>query len=248
MKKIVLYYFTGSGNTLLIAKRVKKQLEDRSYEVMLIDMADHVYVSTKKAEFVGLLFPVAIQSTYPLVWKFLNNLPVVDKVKVFMIDTLVSFSGGIVGPLRKILDNKGYDCVGAIELKMTSSMEKKFITDDEKRAKNEGALKSADDFIETLLKGQSKWPRLPLLSDLMRKISMDSGIWEKTSKKKTVDHNICIKCGICVKSCPVDAMVLEGKVVIDHKTCISCMRCLNICPPNAFRIDGKSLYQQIKYE
>jgi len=33
-----------------------------------------------------------------------------------------AYSGGIVGPVKKVLQSKGYSCIGAKELKMTSSM------------------------------------------------------------------------------------------------------------------------------
>jgi len=48
-----------------------------------------------------------------------------------------------------------------------------------------------------------------------------------------VDDN-CIGCGLCVESCPVDAIsLIEDKANIDMKLCIECGACIDICPLEA---------------
>ncbi len=45
-----------------------------------------------------------------------------------------------------------------------------------------------------------------------------------------VDDN-CTGCGICVDSCPMEAIALvEGKAVIDREICIDCTACAYDCP------------------
>ena len=50
-----------------------------------------------------------------------------------------------------------------------------------------------------------------------------------------VDEKTCIKCGKCVKVCPVDAIVWEkGSVAtIDKKLCVECKSCIGACPVGA---------------
>lgn len=47
----------------------------------------------------------------------------------------------------------------------------------------------------------------------------------------------CVKCGVCVKKCPVQA-IDPVKFTADSKKCISCMRCVKLCPHNARKING----------
>lgn len=47
----------------------------------------------------------------------------------------------------------------------------------------------------------------------------------------------CVKCGVCAKSCPVDAINPES-LVADSKRCISCMRCVKLCPHDARKVNG----------
>lgn len=53
--------------------------------------------------------------------------------------------------------------------------------------------------------------------------------------KFEVDAEKCIKCGICYKSCPVDAIRWKKKetAFIDKGKCIQCMTCITNCPSDA---------------
>lgn len=79
----------------------------------------------------------------------------------------------------------------------------------------------------------------------MRAISKGRSIWTKTSENINIDHNLCIECRICEKSCPVNAIQLTCKYVeIQYDKCIACMRCVNYCPKNAFTLGGKRIIQK----
>jgi uncharacterized protein (DUF362 family)/NAD-dependent dihydropyrimidine dehydrogenase PreA subunit len=44
-------------------------------------------------------------------------------------------------------------------------------------------------------------------------------------------------CGICVRSCPVEAISMaEDGPVVDRKTCVECLCCHEVCPENAVRV------------
>ena len=47
----------------------------------------------------------------------------------------------------------------------------------------------------------------------------------------------CVKCGVCVKNCPVQA-IYPVTLTADTKKCISCMRCVKQCPHNARKVNG----------
>lgn len=50
--------------------------------------------------------------------------------------------------------------------------------------------------------------------------------------RHTIDKNLCVECGLCVRSCPVSAIDL-AKGTIDGKACIACLGCVNNCPEQA---------------
>ncbi len=49
-----------------------------------------------------------------------------------------------------------------------------------------------------------------------------------------VNKDVCIGCGSCVGSCPVEAITLvDGKAEINQETCVHCGTCAGVCPVNA---------------
>ena len=44
----------------------------------------------------------------------------------------------------------------------------------------------------------------------------------------------CVGCGVCVESCPVEAISKDGdKYVIDAEKCVGCGACSGTCPSDA---------------
>jgi len=47
----------------------------------------------------------------------------------------------------------------------------------------------------------------------------------------------CVKCGACVKKCPVGAIPAEDPCSPENAVCISCMGCIAACPKGARKLD-----------
>lgn len=75
------------------------------------------------------------------------------------------------------------------------------------------------------------------------------GIWERMAKalnlfqkKPYIDKDVCIRCGICVKSCPVPGKAVKfsrGKdqpPQYDYRKCIRCFCCQEMCPQKAIKV------------
>ena len=50
----------------------------------------------------------------------------------------------------------------------------------------------------------------------------------------------CIKCGTCVRNCPVDAIDIDAKT-FDTEKCIGCWGCINRCPKHAIKSTSKEV-------
>ena len=188
-KKISIYYFSNTGNTYIIGKKVCETFISNGYEAAFISMRTMKPKDIPIDDIIGLAFPVAIQSTYPFVWDFVSKMPKVNGTKIFMLDTMEQFSGGVVGPMKKQLSDKGYIGIGAKEFKLPSSIRKK-----EKKKQNVNQIinKSENEavaYVKAMIDEKTHWRRVPILSDLVRCISKPKIIWEKISIKSIVENN-----------------------------------------------------------
>ena len=232
---IDFYYFSGTGNTYLTVKKMQQVFEQQGIEVNLRRIEKTpppLTIAPQHA--VGLAFPVAEQGTYPFIWDFIRALPRSAGTPVFMVDTMMAFSGGIVGPVRKILKQKGYMPVGAKEITMPNNLFPVKINKEKNRTKLEKGLTKAEKYAVSLLEGRSSWGRIPLLSDLMSLFSQKEWTWKFLRKGYIlkIDHDLCTRCGQCAKLCPVENIIMEGYPVYQER-CFFCMRCVAFCPSKA---------------
>ena len=163
--EVDIYYFSGTGNTFLAVKELARRLEERHKHVRLFSIEESDPSQIELTHTIGLAFPVAVFSTYPFVWNFIDNLPQTVGTEIFMLDTLAMFSGGIVGPLKKVLKQKGYKTIGAREIKMPSNYGRFIPNEVKKEVMISQAMREVRNYAEDLFYNRAHWRRIFLLSD-----------------------------------------------------------------------------------
>lgn len=239
-RPIINYFFSGTGNTERLVQAFSKQLIHRGYDSKIYKM-EQGYRAIQEPFTLGLIFPVAVQSTNPLVWEFIYQLPRVEERDVFMFDTMESYSGGIVGPLKKVLTKKGYHCIGAREFTMSSILSMRKKKKEMGKVKDQRALQLVIDYADDLVNNRAKWNRIPIFSDVIRSISKHPNVWKSICKEISIGDG-CVNCRICLQNCPV--LAIESKqdqISIDQNKCISCFRCVSMCPKNSILFKGRRL-------
>lgn len=236
MEKVDFYYFSGTGNTFLVVEKMEKTFEKNGFDVELhrIEKSDPKKVNLH--HILGLAFPVAGLSTYPFVWDFIESLPSTDGTPIFMVDTLAGYSGGMVGPLHNKLKKRGYEPIGACEIKMPMNIF--YIQSDESRSKLIGkGIKKAEKYAQALVDGQANWGSFPVIPSVLCTLSRSlMSSWEWKSQQKWfgfhAEKSECNHCGICEQICPLNNIEMREYPVYKCK-CQFCMRCVSFCPQNA---------------
>lgn len=254
IETIDFYYFSGTGNTLLVVKKMQETFKENGIKVNLHKIEESNPEDVNMDHTIGIAFPVAFFSTYPFVWNFIKALPQVNGTEIFMVDTLGGFSGGIVGPLREIVKRKGYNPIGAKEIQMPTNIF--FIQDNEtNETKVRKGLQEARKYALDLIDGKTEWGRVPIFSDGM--YSFSTGLLKLTESnlhQKWFNFDVkkeeCRKCGICAKLCPLQNINMEKNEYPERGlNCEYCLRCTSFCPRHAipckFNYKGKT-YSAVK--
>ena len=242
-KKANIYYFSGTGNTLIAAKSVQKVFEANNVPTRLFAMEKEPSTNVDTSCLVGLAFPIAVFTSYPLVMNFIQKMPNANGTPVFMIATMGGMSAGIRSYLKNLLTKKGYKPIGAKQFVMPDN----YMASLEKDKKNprivDKSVNQAELFAKQLLEGKASWGSFPVLPVIAHAISQT--LFKTSSFKKAVKINKakCVQCGLCSRLCPVGNIVMREHPTFLNK-CEVCMRCISYCPSGALyrRHDGEHVY------
>ncbi|MCK4983370.1 MAG: EFR1 family ferrodoxin [Victivallaceae bacterium] len=231
--KTILYYFSGTGNTLMLARLLAKKLDNTE----IINIVSCTGAGpAQEADAIGILFPVYAFGLPKIMYNFVkNNLQVTDDTYIF---SLVNY-GSTGGPaalhlLRTLLEDKGSKLNAGFGLTMPSS----YIPfggagSHEKQNKRFLAAAEKINQIAKIIKERPenyfyKKSRIPLfIARIFNNFFMTK--FKKDVKKHYVTDN-CIFCKTCSKICPNQNIQMIEEQPSWGDNCEQCMACLQWCP------------------
>lgn len=242
MESIGVFYFSGTGNTEIIANMITEQFREKQLDVDLIKIEDILKnkkdVSIEKYDLIGIGSQVIGYSTPKLVMKFIKILPKQKDKKVFLFRT----AGG-VAPINfnvskssiRRLKSKGYDVYYERLFSLCSNWVKKF--DDEiVHGLYQACQRKIGLMCQELIDGERKFYKTGLgLRIKMGLISRFSSIFISLIGRDLYVNSSCTKCGHCIHNCPAQNIDDSGYKIKFKKSCNSCLRCIYSCPKQAIK-------------
>ena len=239
-----IYYFTGTGNSLKVARDLSKNL----YDCELIPIAkvwqnDRIVSSS---ESVGFIFPLYAWGVPRIIHDFVNKIELGNAHYIFAV---VTRSGDINGiPLIQIdtiLRIKSKSLSSGFFIKMPNNyiLDEEVFSELEQKETFEKARKQIQD-ITQVIKENKKTFELDVSERRKRTIEKMNKAFHKGVNESDrffyADKN-CNNCGICERVCPINNLILvEGKPQWQHK-CQQCLACINYCPEEAIQYGKKTL-------
>ena len=242
-----IFYFSSTGNSLYVAKRLKEKL--KGSELVSITKAYNEGVFQYDCKKAIIIWPLHSFGLPIIVEKFISKLKLNKAAYIFG----VQITGGGQSKNSFIQINELLDCSN---LKLSNSMEIKYISNYIRAGRNatveraEIALDNNEWKIDQLIE-RIKQKEVDEVTGNKNPIhSAFYNVWRYKYKDKDKKFNVnkeCVGCSICEKICPVKNIEISNGKPAWKGNCIDCMACINICPKKAINI-GKSTVKKSRYK
>lgn len=240
--KTILYYFTGTGNSLALARALAGRLGDTE----IIPMAQAVANGTiaPDADAVGLVFPVYMWGLPLMVKRFAEKLCLPGSAYVFGVATYGGFPAATLPQLKKTLAARGITLAAGFGVKMPGNYTPMYgALPDEKQKKLFDAATARVDTIARAVQFRARGIEkgFPLGNLLFSRIiyRLSAPRIPGMDKDFRVDDT-CTSCGLCAQVCPARNIVLTGGRPVWQHHCEQCMACLQWCPVEAIQFGSKT--------
>lgn len=242
--KSIIYYFTGTGNSLAVAKKIAAALGDCEL-VPIVSLMETYGKIVPAAERVGIVCPVYFSGLPLMVASFAARLDPAGVPYVFAVIT--HGGGGMSAALRQLdallLKRQGRGLDAGFGVTMPGNYILMYESPEGKE--QEEILAKADAEIAVITGPISKCERRKLPSSMVsRALYTLLYPWFKshvhTDDKKFSVTDKCTSCGICVAVCPAKNIELvRGKPVWKHH-CELCCGCIHNCPVEAIQAGART--------
>jgi ferredoxin/flavodoxin len=245
--KTTIWYFTGTGNTLSVAKDLARELSREPGDMELVPIPSLMKRETifTDADAVGIAFPVYFLDMPNIVREFVGKLRFAKKPYIFGIATCGERPGGALFSLRALLEAKGTtlsagfafvmpeNYIGPVDLMGDAGhRQEKFVAAQRRIPAVAEAIREKRQAVpegngSTVMRIGGKITRT-----LATTLYNTPGRLHATEK--------CNQCRTCERICPTRNITVTGDAVHWGKNCTQCYACIHWCPTGAIEIGGRT--------
>ncbi len=238
--KILIYYFTGTGNSLLVAQKIAERIDGAVLKPVL-----NLYKSeTDKvpADFtlsdnhtIGFIFPVYFDRIPQIIHKAIEKSQFSKTQYFFAVATSGGQAGNALFEMDSVLKSRGVrlDYGKNVDMPDNSIIIK---TSDAKAAIRLAHINRVTDEIASAVINHKKMESVLKKSYaycIMGKVNNFAVVHYYKAEKRQVDATRCNRCGMCVDICPSGNITMKGRKMVIGDDCQWCFACLNWCPKSA---------------
>ena len=246
--KMRLYAYTGTGNSLWIARQLALELNGTTLEFMPLLSGD----LKVEADGVGIIFPVHIWGLPRHVIQFVIHLQIKPETYFFALAVNAGQPAATLLQLQKLMATRKLSLALGYSLVMPSN----YIpwggpgpVNTQQQLYLE-AREKVKAIAEPVLRGErKKVDRGPLWQNILFSsiYKMSFRHVHKLDKNFWVDDK-CNRCGICSKVCPADNIEMRNEKPSWLHRCEQCLACLQWCPQEAIQYGKKTIkYQRYRH-
>ncbi len=255
-----IYYFSGTGNSLHVARELKKRIP----ETKLIPMVSLLQKDITKTndETVGFVFPLYLTTVPAPVRKFLRKLDLTSTKYIFTVMTRIGTFSLARTCIENILKKKDKKLDSFFILNMANNSptgikptpgDKNWVKEitREKISTLETKVQNELDSIQKIILNKDKYPEKNFPNPLIGLAGNFFALLTENTKieiKYYTDQS-CTGCGTCEKICLSNKIKLVDKKPIWQKEvqCYYCYACFNFCPEQSILVKDKYTLKNGRY-
>ena len=239
----MILYFSGTGNSRYIAKRIADALQDEAADLNAkIKAADSSPMQTGRD--IVVVTPTHAWRIPRIVSEWLSKTELLSAERIWFVMDCGGEIGNAAKYNRRLAEQKHLRYMGTAQIVMPENYIAMFNAPEAEEAGKivEKAEPDIDAAIAHIKAGQAfPIPRCNLYDRIVS--GPVNPVFYRFFVKAAAFYanNACIGCGQCVRNCPTNNIKLENGKPVWSKECSHCMACICYCPAEAIEYGKKSL-------
>ena len=240
----MIFYFTGTGNSQMVAETIAECLGDRVMSIGSAMKAGNYSYTIGLDEPVGFVMPTYYYGIPHNIPEFVGKLQLSNQPRyVWTCLTCDGLTAGAGGMLNQLLRANGLAPSARFSCPVLNNA---VVMGHQLPVRNVDMLLDRAQKRSVNIAQYIKERRTGNFDDCAGMgadyiTAQHYGMYQKGRKTKHFSvSDDCVGCGICALDCPAEAIALvEGKAAWVKDRCIYCLRCINRCPEKAIFFDNQ---------
>lgn len=244
----MILYFTGTGNSRFVAKRIAEATGDKTADAAQWIRKGETAAFTEPGVYV-FVSPIYVASPPRAFLDLIRRSTFPQGSRAYFVLTCAGGMGAAPVYCQKLAEEKGLRYQGAAQIRMPQNYLLFFKTfpDAENRKKILAALPEIDALAEQIRSGSAfSLPDVKFYDYPSTQMILAPYYRWFIGAEKFFATDGCIGCGKCAAVCPLGNITLQDKRPRWGADCTHCMACISLCPKEAIEY-GKRTAGKLRY-
>lgn len=232
---MLILYFSGTGNSEYIAKKFALHMKGNCYSIEECVDFDSLML---QSDIIAVCYPIYGSCVPRIMREFVaKHKTGFERKQLIIFCTQMMFSGDGARAFARLLPGCDNRILYAEHFNMPNNISNFFlfpVREKERIKKQKNADKKLASVCMNIKNGIVVKRGWSTFSAVLGKFqNMAFPVLEEKRKSSFAADSDCISCGLCVKQCPMQNLVLNDNGIIQKNNCTLCYRCVNLCPKKA---------------